>query len=134
MRSTPWGLLGKLELATLEHLWDHGPADATDVHAALAAAHGITRNTVQSTLSRLHDKQLATRHKVRHAFVYAAAVSREEFQREAVGEVVDALLQGEAGAMVAAFVGVAERAGDETLARLEAEIAARRRALREGES
>lgn len=132
MRSTPWGLLGKLELATLEWLWDAGPADATDVHAALGERHGITRNTVQSTLSRLHDKQLLGRTKVRHAFVYEAAVSREEFQREAVGEVVDALLQGEAGAMVAAFVGVAERAGDETLAQLEAEIAARRRALREG--
>lgn len=132
MRPTPWGLLGALELAVLDRLWSTGDGDAKSVHARLGKRRGITLNTVQSAMKRLHEKGLLRREKVSHAFVYMPALSREEFQREAVGEVVDSLLHGEADAMVAAFVGVAERAGDDTLAQLEALIAERRRAGRGG--
>lgn len=132
MRPTPWGLLGELELAVLDRLWSIGDGDAKSVHARLGKRRGITLNTVQSAMKRLHEKGLLRREKVSHAFVYMPALSREEFQREAVGEVVDSLLHGEADAMVAAFVGVAERAGDDTLAQLEALIAERRRAGRGG--
>lgn len=130
MRPTPWGLLGELELAVLERLWTHGAGDAKAVHGGLGRSRRITLNTVQSTMKRLHGKGLLRRTKVSHAFVYEPALSREEFQRDAVEEVVQALLHGEADAMVAAFVGVAERAGDDTLAQLEALIAQRRRASR----
>lgn len=130
MRPTPWGLLGELELAVLDGLWDSGELDAKSVHAKLGRRRGITLNTVQSAMKRLHEKGLLKRAKVSHAFVYSPALSREAFHREAVSDVVAALLHGEADAMVAAFVGVAERAGDETLAQLEALIAARRKASR----
>ena len=130
MRSTPWGLLGELELAVLDRLWETGESDAKSVHTKLGRRRGITLNTVQSAMKRLHEKGLLKRAKVSHAFVYSPALSREAFHREAVGDVVAALLHGEADAMVAAFVGVAERAGDETLAQLEALIADRRRAAR----
>ena len=128
MRPTPWGLLGDLELAVLERLWGCGEADAKEVHRKLGKQRGITLNTVQSAMKRLHEKGLLRRTKVSHAFLYEPALSKEEFQRDAVGEVVEALLHGEADAMVAAFVDVAERAGDETLAQLERLIADRRRA------
>jgi predicted transcriptional regulator len=132
MRPTPWGLLGELELAVLERMWSDGEGDAKSLHARLGKRRGITLNTVQSAMKRLHEKGLLRRAKVSHAFVYAPALSREDFHREAVGELVDALLHGEADAMVAAFVGVAERAGDDTLAQLEALIADRRKATRGG--
>ncbi len=128
MRSTPWGLLGELELAVLECLWDSGGADAKEVHGKLGQTRGITLNTVQSAMKRLHEKALLRRTKVSHAFVYEPALTKEDFQRDAVGEVVEALLHGEADAMVAAFVDVAERAGGDTLAQLERLIADRRRA------
>jgi len=130
MRPTPWGLLGDLELAVLDRLWEAGESDAKAVHAKLGRRRGITLNTVQSAMKRLHEKGLLKRAKVSHAFVYSPALSRESFHREAVGDVVAALLHGEADAMVAAFVGVAERAGDDTLAQLEALIADRRKAAR----
>lgn len=126
MRPTPWGLLGELELAVLDQLWQTSESDAKGLHRRLGRRRGITLNTVQSAMKRLHEKGLLTRTKVSHAFVYAPALSRETFHREAVGEVVEALLHGEASAMVAAFVDVAEQAGEETLARLEALVAARR--------
>jgi predicted transcriptional regulator len=130
MRPTRWGLLGELELAVLDRLWVAHDGDAKSIHAKLGKRRGITLNTVQSAMKRLHEKGLLRRSKVGHAFVYVPALTREEFHREAVREVVDALLHGEADAMVAAFVGVAERAGDDTLAHLEALIADRRRANR----
>jgi predicted transcriptional regulator len=130
MRPTPWGLLGDLELAVLDRLWEAGEADAKAVHAKLGRRRGITLNTVQSAMKRLHEKGLLRRSKVSHAFVYAPALTRDAFHREAVGDVVAALLHGEADAMVAAFVGVAERAGHDTLAQLEALVADRRKAAR----
>lgn len=128
MRPTPWGLLGELELAVLDRLWGSNGADAKEVHRKLGRKRGITLNTVQSAMKRLHGKGLLRRTKVSHAFVYVPALTKEAFQRDAVGEVVEALLHGEADAMVAAFVGVAERAGGDTLAQLERLIADRRRA------
>ena len=132
MRPTPWGLLGELELAILDRLWDVGEGDAKAVHAQLGTRRGITLNTVQSAMKRLHGKGLLERTKVSHAFVYAPALAREEFHREAVQEVVEALLHGEADAMVAAFVDVAERAGGDVLAQLEALIGQRRSVKPEG--
>jgi predicted transcriptional regulator len=131
MRPSPWGLLGELELAVLDRLWESGGADAKAVHGKLGRRRGIGLNTVQSAMKRLHEKGLLRRTKVSHAFVYEPALSREDFHREAVDEVVQALLHGEADAMVAAFTDVAERAGDDTLAQLEHLIAERRRSSRE---
>lgn len=130
MRPTPWGLLGELELAVLDRLWDTGESDAKSVHAKLGRRRDITLNTVQSAMKRLHEKELLERSKVSRAFVYSPTLSREAFHREAVGDVVAVLLHGEADAMVAAFVSVAERAGDATLAQLEALAADRRKAGR----
>jgi len=132
MRPTPWGLLGELELEVLDRLWLAGAGDAKAVHGRLGKRRKITLNTVQSAMKRLHEKGLLRRTKVSHAFVYEPALSKEEFHREAVGEVVEALLHGEADAMVAAFVDVAERAGGNTLAQLEQLIADRRRSKRRG--
>lgn len=122
-------LLGELESAVMEHLWGRGDADAKAVHAALGRGRGITLNTIQSTLKRLYEKGLLLRDKVSHAHVYRPAIGRDEFQRGALGEVVGALMQGEADAMISAFVHLTERAGPEQLERLERLVAARRRAL-----
>jgi predicted transcriptional regulator len=84
---------------------------------------------VQTTLKRLYEKGLLTREKVSHAFVYAPAMSREEYQRRTLDQTLGLLLRGERGAMVAAFVDLAERAGSDELERLE-RLVAERRAMR----
>jgi predicted transcriptional regulator len=113
----------------MEHLWDGGEGEAKAVHAVLGRRRGITLNTIQSTLKRLFEKGLLERDKVSHAHVYRARVTREEFHRSALGELVGELMGGEADAMVAAFVDLTERAGVEHLERLEALVAERRRRL-----
>ena len=120
--------LGELETSVLEHLWTQGDGDAKSVHAALGRRRGITLNTIQSTLKRLFEKQLLRRDKVSHAHVYRPSMAREDFQRSALEDLVDALMRGKADGLVSAFVDLTERAGPEHLERLEALVAERRRA------
>ncbi len=120
-------LLGELESAVMAHLWAGGEGEAKAVHAALGKRRGITLNTIQSTLKRLYEKGLLRRDKVSHAHVYEPRISREDFHRELVGELVGGLMRGGGEHVVAAFVDVAERAGPEHLARLEALVAERRK-------
>ncbi len=111
----------------MNHLWSGADGEVKAVHAALGKRRGITLNTIQSTLKRLFEKGLLERDKVSHAHVYRARLSREEFHRGLLGELVGNLMQGQAEAVVSAFVDLAERAGPEHLARLEALVAERLR-------
>ena len=123
--------LGDLELTVMEHFWTVGEDEVKEVHVAIGEARGITLNTVQSTIKRLHKKGLLARRKVSHAYVYTASCSRSDHQRMALRAVVDSVMEGETGAMLAAFVDLTARAGEDELARLEAMIAARRKVVEE---
>jgi predicted transcriptional regulator len=116
----------------MEYLWAGGDGEAKAVHKALGARRGITVNTIQSTLKRLYEKALLQRDKVSHAHVYRPRLSREEFQRGLLDQLVTQLMRGEASAMVSAFVDLTERAGPEHLARLEALVAERRLSASKG--
>jgi predicted transcriptional regulator len=122
--------LGELEISVLEHLWERNEGDPKAVYEAVGKRRGITLNTIQSTLKRLFEKRLLERDKVSHAHVYRPCLSREEFQRRALEDLVSGLMRGEAGSMISAFVDVTERAGPEHLARLEKLVAERRRGRR----
>jgi predicted transcriptional regulator len=134
MKRQPLPELGELETSVLEYLWSVAGADAKDVHVALGKRRGITLNTIQSTLKRLFEKRLLERDKVSHAHVYRARLTREEFHRTALEEIVLGLMRGEASSMVAAFVDLTERAGPEHLERLETLVAERRRGSSGGKS
>lgn len=124
--------LGELEAAVMNHLWSGRDGEAKAVHAALGKRRGITLNTIQSTLKRLFEKGLLARDKVSHAHVYRPRITREDFHRGLLDELVSDLMRGEGDTFVAAFVDVTERAGPEHLARLEALVAERRRSRHRG--
>lgn len=130
-KSTP---LGELETEVMNHLWRGNDGEAKAVHSTLGKRRGITLNTIQSTLKRLFEKGLLSRDKVSHAHVYRPRLTREEFHREMLGELVNGLMRNEADSVVSAFVDLTERAGPEHLARLEALVAERRRRQNKGES
>ena len=119
-------IVGELEAAVLEHLWSNGAENVKSVHRALGVRRGIKLNTVQSTMERLYRKDLLAREKVSHAYVYRAAVTREQLSTRVIGEVMDQLSHGQPNVMLSAFVSLAEREGDDALAQLEALIAERR--------
>jgi predicted transcriptional regulator len=124
-------VLGALERAVLDRLWSAGAVDVKAMHRAVGEPRGIAPNTIHSTLERLVRKGLAERRKIGRAFEYAPRISRREW----LASELDALLaaaQGPAAVLLAAFVDLTERAGEERLAELEALVHARRRARREG--
>lgn len=133
MRST-LPTLGDLELAVLEEVWRAGEVDAKAAHQRVGTARAISLNTVQSTLERLFRKGLLQREKVSHAYRYRASLDR----RALVGRLIEATVGRIAGSrpelLMSAFVDIASRAGDRQLEQLEALIASRRAARREGRS
>lgn len=126
--------LGELEKAVLEDLWSHESGDVKEVHGRVGVARGISVNTVQSALERLHRKELLSREKISHAYVYSPRVEREELMGAMIAELVGSLGQVKTGSMLSAFVDFAVRADQSNLDRLEALIAERRaRQVAEGE-
>ena len=69
---------------------------------------GISVNTVSSALKRLHHKGLLEREKVSHAYVYRAAVTRAELQRQLMGGIADQFGDGTGAGFLAAFGDLAE--------------------------
>lgn len=125
-------LLGDLEQAVMDRLWARGAQDVKACHQSIGRSRHITHNTVQSTMERLYRKGLLRREKVSHAFVYEAALSREDYGTQLARDVVSAAVGSAAPvSLLAAFVDLAERTGEEGLARLEKLIADRRAAARE---
>src|SRR5438034_10440497 len=70
--------LGKLERQVLEETWKHREVSVRDVY--IAFEERIAYTTLMTTLDRLYKKQLLARRKDGRAFLYAAAMSREEFE------------------------------------------------------
>lgn len=118
--------LGELERAVMDHLWVVGEADVKAVWQVVGKRRKVTHNTVQSTMDRLFKKGLLGRTKVSHAFLYAPALSRAEFRARVIRSVAESVSDAETE-ILAAFVDVAAEVGEDTLARLEAMIAAKRR-------
>jgi predicted transcriptional regulator len=117
----------------LDRLWSAGAAGVRAVHLAVGVARGISPNTVHSALERLVRKGLVERRKRGRAFEYAARVSRQDLLREELATLLESTPGSGPRLLAAAFVDLAERAGEPRLAELEALLRERRRRRREEE-
>ncbi len=88
--------LGERELDVLEVLWKGGQRSAQDVQNALPG-DAVSLSTVQSTLERLHRKELVGREKSGRAYQYEVRVSRSQL----IGGLLRDLAQDVAGGDVA---------------------------------
>lgn len=123
--------LGKLEREVLEQVWKRGEVSVRDIY--LAFAETIAYTTVMTTLDRLYKKRLLERRKDGRAFLYCAAVSREEFENGVREDVIDGLLeQGAAGIqpVLACIVDTVSERDRELLDDLERLIREKKRELR----
>ena len=84
--------LGDLEREVMEIAWQRGEVSVRDIY--LAFGENIAYTTLMTTLDRLFRKQLLDRRKDGRAFLYAPAVSREEFEHGIREDVIDGLLGG----------------------------------------
>lgn len=96
--------LGELEAEIMEAVWRR-PADAgttvRDIWDALYPQRPVMYTTVMNTMTRLARKGLLTADRTERAFVYRAALSREAFVEQFVGEALEQLLVNFGGATIA---------------------------------
>ena len=109
--------LGELELTLLNALWESADQSAQILRKRLPASHASSLSTVQSTLERLHRKQLVQREKRGHAYVYRARLGRSELLGKLLGGVIHT---GSLEPILSSFVDFADRFDEETLDQLDA--------------
>ena len=107
-----------------------GPYAVREVSQRLRGRPVLAYTTVMTTMDRLYKKGLLAREKDGNAFLYRAAMSRDEFHRRIVEETVSGLMAKGADPVLAAFVDTAARIDEEHLGRLEELIAQRRKGAR----
>jgi predicted transcriptional regulator len=93
----------------------------------VGAPRGISTNTVHSALERLVRKGLLARRKRGRAYEYVALLSRQQWMASHLDGMADEIPGARDATLLAAFVDVAERAGEAQLAELERLVRERRR-------
>lgn len=88
----------------MKTLWEEGePMPITDIRQKLARSHGWEPTTVKTLVQRLCSKGAVGQEK-RQVFYYRALISEKEYNRWAVGDLIDRLYGGSARSLVAALV------------------------------
>jgi predicted transcriptional regulator len=120
--------LGPLEVSVMEILWARGESNVRDVIDRLGRPLAYT--TVMTTLDRLYKKGLLTRRKQERAFVYLAALTREEWERKRTGDFVAGFLSPEL--LISCLVEAVGQYDRALLDDLEEKIKLKRKELEEG--
>lgn len=85
-------VLGHLEFAVMETLWNDGEANVHEVAKRLERPLAYT--TVMTTLDRLFKKGLLDRRKFERAFIYSPRFSRSGWEQKRAGDLVAGFLSG----------------------------------------
>lgn len=92
--------LSEAQLEIMNILWRAGGGTVADVLEQLRLIRPVTRNTVQTMLSRLDEKGWLTHREEGGAFFYCPAVPRAEVQRDVAQRVVDTVFDGSAAGIL----------------------------------
>lgn len=125
-------LLGPLEIAVMEILWERGESNVHDVIERLGRPLAYT--TVMTTMDRLYKKGMLSRHKSDRAFLYSTRQTRLEWEQKRAGEFMAGFLNGPqaAGEMLISCLVEAVGQKDATLLdELERKIRVKRKELGE---
>lgn len=85
-------LLGELELDVMQVVWDRQHVTVREVLEALAPERALAYTTVMTVMHRLVEKGLLITDKEGKTHRFRPAYSKEEFEAQAVGRVVQSLL------------------------------------------
>lgn len=122
--------LGPLEAEVMEVLWNSAEGNVRDVAKHLDRPLAYT--TVMTTLDRLYKKGFLSRRKEERAFIYAARLSRQEWEQKRAGDFLASFLSGPqpAGELLISCLVDAVGTHDEALLdALERQIMAKRKEL-----
>ena len=119
-------LLGPLEQDVMDVVWRLRDATVRDVHADLASTREIAYTTVMTTMSRLARKGMLERDTADLAHRYRPALSREQYGRGAVGDVLAWMLDRYPEPAVAYLADMVDELDEMTLDELRQAVARRR--------
>lgn len=94
--------LGERELEVMKILWRDTEVSAQQLLGS-AGDGQLSLSTLQSTLERLHRKQLVVRRKEGRYFVYAAAVSQSDLICQLLQDIVREFSDGDVAPMISGF-------------------------------
>lgn len=92
--------LSSAQLEIMHEVWKQGEVSVGEIRRILYPRRGISRNTVQTMMSRLEDKGWLTHRKVGQAFLYRAIHARKETQRSLVERLVETAFEGSAEGLI----------------------------------
>jgi predicted transcriptional regulator len=85
-------LLGELELAIMRVVWSRESVTVREVLTVLNKKRALAYTTVMTVMGRLAEKGLLTAEKQGKMHTYRAALTREAFEAQSAGQVVQSLL------------------------------------------
>jgi len=115
-------VLGPLETEIMQILWEDERSTVKKVHRKLSAQRDIAYTTVMTTMSRLAEKGVLTRHREGLAYVYSPAISEDDFVTMVVQQVLDGLLDDYSDTAVDYMVDYLARRNPSELKRLQKAI------------
>jgi predicted transcriptional regulator len=114
--------LSELQISLMRVLWRRGESSTAEVAAELAEERGLKHTTVATLLTRLEKRGVVAQRREGRQLFYRALVGEGEVRRSMVADLIGALFEGDARALVAHLVQESEIApGD--LARLRKRLA-----------
>lgn len=87
--------LGPLEVDVLRLVWEIGDAQVDDVHRALHKERTIAYTTVMTVMGRMVRRGVLNRRREGRAYVYQAAIQREELAGRTIREMVQRFWGGQ---------------------------------------
>ena len=102
--------LGARELALMEVLWNAARETTAQEVLEGMPAGDIGLSTVQSTLERLHRKQLVSRKKLSRAYLYRARFTRQELISHLLLDITREIAGGDMQPVISGFITYLEEA------------------------
>lgn len=96
-------ILGERELDVMKILWCGGTLSAQEV-LQVSDEVKLSLSTIQSTLERLHRKELVSRQKRGRFYLYRATVSRSAVISQLLGDIADQFSEGDMEPMISGFM------------------------------
>ena len=96
--------LSELQIALVRVLWRRGESSTADVAAELADERGIKHTTVATLLTRLEKRGVVAQRREGRQLFYRALAGEAQVRRSMVADLIGALFDGDARALVAHLV------------------------------
>lgn len=119
-------VLGDLEADIMETIWSKGSVSVREVYEQLRLQREIAYTTVMTIMGRLAEKKLLDKELQGNAYIYSPALSRSEFSKRVVSDVLDGLLEEFAEPAMSHLLDRLSTEDEQKIERLEAIIKARR--------